>query len=62
MDGGDIADERTCKYIIVVQEFWRARSLFQRECAIVERLEIPLGGPLLETAGQGLTTGPLTEG
>lgn len=36
--------------------------MFRRECGVIERLEMTLGGMLFDAACQGLTTGPLTGG
>lgn len=33
-----------------------------RECILIERLEMTLGGMMFDAACQGLTTGPLTKG
>lgn len=36
--------------------------MFRREYVVIKRLEMTLGGMLLDAACQGLTTGPLTGG
>lgn len=36
--------------------------MFLREFVVIERLEMTLGGMLLDAACQGLTIGPLTGG